>query len=206
MIAIIDIGVGNLGAIKNMLRKVGAQAEITGNAGVIKAADKIVLPGVGAFDHGMEALAASGLTEVLNEQALEARKPVLGICLGAQMLGRKSEEGALAGLGWIDMDVVRFPRDTGIKIPHMGWNTVTPTKPDGRTHPLFTGSEATPRYYFVHSYRFACDRPEDVAGTCVYGAPFAAAVARDNIWGVQFHPEKSHRFGAALLRNFAENA
>jgi glutamine amidotransferase len=206
MIAIVDIGVGNLGAIKNMLRKVGAQAEITGSADAIEAADKIVLPGVGAFDHGMGALAASGLMDVLNEQALDARKPVLGICLGAQMLGRKSEEGSLPGLGWIDMDVVRFPRDAGVKIPHMGWSTVSPATPDGRVHPLFAEGETEPRFYFVHSYHFQCDRPEDVAATCVYGSPFAAAVARGNVWGVQFHPEKSHRFGAALLRNFAEHA
>lgn len=206
MIAIVDIGIGNLGAIKNMLRKVGAQAEITDSSDAIQAADKIVLPGVGAFDHGIEALTASGLMDALNEQVLDARKPVLGICLGAQMLGRRSEEGSLPGLGWIDMDVVRFPRDAGIKIPHMGWNTVTPTMPGGRIHPLFAGGEETPRFYFVHSFHFACDRPEDVAATCVYGKPFAAAVARENIWGVQFHPEKSHRFGAALLRNFAEHA
>lgn len=206
MIAIVDIGIGNLGAIKNMLRKVGARAEITDSADAIKAADKIVLPGVGAFDHGMGALAASGLMDALNEQALDARKPVLGICLGAQMLGRRSEEGSLPGLGWIDMDVVRFPRDAGIKIPHMGWNSVTPTMPDGGIHPLFAGGEEALRFYFVHSFHFECDRPEDVTATCVYGKPFAAAVTRGNIWGVQFHPEKSHRFGAALLRNFAEHA
>ncbi|UTW51672.1 imidazole glycerol phosphate synthase subunit HisH [bacterium SCSIO 12827] len=205
MIAIVDIGIGNLGAIKNMLRKVGAQAEITDSADAIKAADKIVLPGVGAFDHGMGALAASGLMDTLNEQALDAGKPILGICLGAQMLGRRSEEGSLPGLGWIDMDIVRFPRDAGLKIPHMGWNTVAPTMPGGRTHPLFAGGEDAPRFYFVHSFHFECDRPEDVTATCVYGKPFAAAVARGNIWGVQFHPEKSHRFGAALLRNFAEH-
>ena len=204
MIAIVDIG--NLGAIRNMLCKIGAQAEITDSADAIQAADKIVLPGVGAFDHGMNALAMSGLMDTLNEQALGARKPILGICLGAQMLGRRSEEGSLPGLGWIDMDVVRFPRDAGIKIPHMGWNTVSPAAPDGEVHPLFSGGENTPRFYFVHSFHFACDRPEDVAAICVYGKPFAAAVARGNIWGVQFHPEKSHRFGAALLRNFAEHA
>ena len=206
MIAIVDIGIGNLGAIKNMLRKVGAQAEITDSAEAIKAADKIVLPGVGAFDHGMGALAASGLMDTLNEQVLDAGKPLLGICLGAQMLGRRSEEGSLPGLGWIDMDIVRFPRDAGIKIPHMGWNTVAPTMSGGGVHPLFAGGEDAPRFYFVHSFHFECDRPEDVTATCVYGKPFAAAVARGNIWGVQFHPEKSHRFGAALLRNFAEHA
>ncbi|PIW30996.1 MAG: imidazole glycerol phosphate synthase subunit HisH [Rhodospirillales bacterium CG15_BIG_FIL_POST_REV_8_21_14_020_66_15] len=206
MIAIVDIGVGNLGAIKNMLRKVGAAAQITDDAEAIRAADKIVLPGVGAFDQGMRALAASGLTDVLNEQALDARKPILGICLGAQMLGRKSEEGTLPGLGWIDMDVVRFPRERVLKVPHMGWNTVSPAKVDGAGHPMFGGGAAEPRFYFVHSYFMECDRAEDVAATCDYGRRFAAAVARGNIWGVQFHPEKSHKFGAALLRNFAENA
>lgn len=206
MIAIVDIGVGNLGAIKNMLRKVGAQAMITAQPDEIRQADKIVLPGVGAFDQGMRALADSGLMDVLNEQALEKKRPVLGICLGAQMLGRKSEEGELPGLGWIDMDVVRFPRKEGLRVPHMGWNTVTPVLHDGTVHPLFAGHDANPRFYFVHSYHFACDDESDVAATCEYGTAFAAAVTRGNIWGVQFHPEKSHRFGATLLRNFAENA
>ncbi|MAO55494.1 MAG: imidazole glycerol phosphate synthase subunit HisH [Rhodospirillaceae bacterium] len=205
MIAIVDIGVGNLGAIKNMLRKVGAEAQITDTPDDIRAADKIILPGVGAFDQGMRALADSGLMDTLNEQALDAKKPVLGICLGAQMLGRKSEEGELPGLGWIDMDVVRFPRKAGIKVPHMGWNTVAPAQPNGAVHPLFAGNDPDPRFYFVHSYHFACNDEAEVAAICDYGGPFAAAVARDNVWGVQFHPEKSHRFGADLLRNFAEN-
>lgn len=206
MIAIVDIGVGNLGAIRNMLRKVGAEAFITADPTDIRAAAKVILPGVGAFDAGMQALADSGLTAVLNEQALEVKKPVLGICLGAQMLGNRSEEGSLPGLGWIDMDVVRFPRDAGLRVPHMGWNTVVPAVKDGKVSPLFAGNEAEPRFYFVHSYHFKCADPADVAATCDYGGAFAAAVARGNIWGVQFHPEKSHRFGAALLRNFAENA
>ena len=206
MITIVDIGVGNLGAIKNMLRKVGAAAEITADADMIRTADKIILPGVGAFDHGINALQESGLLDILNEQALVARKPILGICLGAQLLGRRSEEGKLPGLGWIDMDVVRFPKDMGLKIPHMGWNTVTPANLDDAVHPLFAANDSAPRFYFVHSYHFSCDRPENVAGTAVYGSPFAAAVCRDNIWGVQFHPEKSHRFGADLLRNFADTA
>jgi glutamine amidotransferase len=206
MIAIIDIGIGNLGAIRNMLRKVGAEARITSDADDIRGADKLILPGVGAFDHGMQALSDSGLLEILNEQVLKAGKPVLGICLGAQMLGRKSEEGELPGLGWIDMDVVRFPRKEGLKVPHMGWNSVTPALVRNAPHPLFAGNDAAPRFYFVHSYHFQCDRPEDVAATCDYGAPFAAAVARGNVWGVQFHPEKSHRFGAALLRSYAEAA
>lgn len=205
MIAIVDIGVGNLGAIKNMLRKVGAAAQITSDADEIRAADKIILPGVGAFDVGMTALSDSGLMELLNERVLTDKTPTLGICLGAQMLGRKSEEGELPGLGWIDMDVVRFPRKEGLRVPHMGWNTVEPATPGGDIHPLFANGEMNPRFYFVHSFHFACDSDADVAATCNYGGPFAAAVARENVWGVQFHPEKSHRFGAALLRNFAEN-
>lgn len=206
MIAIVDIGIGNLGAIRNMLRKVRAEARITSNPEDIRAASKIILPGVGAFDHGMQALADSGLTSVLNEQVLSEKKPVLGICLGAQMLGRRSEEGSLSGLGWIDMDVVRFPRNTDLKVPHMGWNVITPSVQEGHVHPLFAGNDEFPRFYFVHSFFMSCDHPEDTAATCDYGHPFIAAVARKNIWGVQFHPEKSHRFGAALLRNFVENA
>ena len=206
MIAIIDIGIGNLGAIRNMLRKVGADSRITSDPADIRAADKLVLPGVGAFDHGMRALSESGLTTVLNEQVLDAKKPVLGICLGAQLLGRRSEEGERSGLGWIDMDVIRFPRTPGLTVPHMGWNIVTPTSSGNNAHPLFAGNGDQPRFYFVHSYYMSCDRLEDIAGTCDYGQPFTDAVAKNNIWGVQFHPEKSHRFGAALLRNFAENA
>lgn len=206
MIAIIDIGIGNLGAIRNMLRKVGAESRITSDPADIRAAEKLILPGIGAFDHGMQALADSGLADPLNDQVLERRKPVLGICLGAQMLGRRSEEGQLPGLGWIDMDVIRFPRTPGLKVPHMGWNIVTPGSSGNEVHPLFAGGVDQPRFYFVHSYYMSCDRLEGIAGTCDYGQPFAAAVARNNIWGVQFHPEKSHRFGAALLRNFAENA
>ncbi len=206
MIVIVDIGIGNLGAIRNMLRKVGADSKISSDTADIQSADKLILPGVGAFDHGMQALADSGLADPLNEQVLERRKPVLGICLGAQMLGRRSEEGSLPGLGWIDMDVIRFPRESGLKVPHMGWNVVTPTNVGNEIHPLFAGNDSEPRFYFVHSYYMSCDRDGDIAATCDYGRPFTAAVARDNIWGVQFHPEKSHRFGAALLRNFAENA
>lgn len=207
MIAIIDIGVGNLGAIRNMLRKVGAQAQIAATPDEIRAANKLILPGVGAFDAGMQALADSGLRDVLNDQVLDAKKPVLGICLGAQMLGRGSEEGALPGLGWIDMDVIRFPRDSGLTVPHMGWHGVTPVMAaNGTPHPLLAGNDAAPRFYFVHSYFMEPDNATDTAATCDYGRPFAAAVARANIWGVQFHPEKSHRFGAALLRSFAENA
>src|SRR5690606_8360240 len=163
MIAIVDIGVGNLGAIRNMLRKVGAEAFITADPTDIRTAAKVILPGVGAFDAGMQALADSGLTAVLNEQALEVKKPVLGICLGAQMLGNRSEEGSLPGLGWIDMDVVRFPRDAGLRVPHMGWNTVVPAVKDGKVSPLFAGNAADPRFYFVHSYHFRCADASDVA-------------------------------------------
>ncbi|MEQ8228995.1 MAG: imidazole glycerol phosphate synthase subunit HisH [Rhodospirillales bacterium] len=203
MIAIVDIGVGNLGAIKNMLRKVGAEARITNDAADIRAAGKIILPGVGAFDQGMEALAASGLTGVLNEQALDVKKPVLGICLGAQMLGHSSEEGRRPGLGWIDMKAVRFPKSKGLRVPHMGWNQITPLDRNGKSHDLFADAEDNVRFYFAHSFYLTCNDPADVIATCDYGASFAAAVARHNIQGVQFHPEKSHRFGALVLRNFA---
>lgn len=202
MIAIIDIGVGNMGAIKNMLRKVKADAVVTRDVGVLAEADKIVLPGVGAFDEGMRRLTESGLMDTLNRRVLKDRVPVLGICLGAQMLGRSSEEGTLPGLGWIAMDAVRFPADLGLRVPHMGWNQVQPRNDPG----LFTDITADMRFYFAHSYYLRCDNSGTIAGAAKHGVDIAAAVAQDTIWGVQFHPEKSHRFGAAVLKNFAEHA
>ncbi len=201
MVAIIDYGLGNLGSIANMLKVIGEKSVITSDKTEIEAADKIILPGVGAFDAGMTRLQEAGLVEILKTQALEVKKPVLGICLGMQLLGRKSEEGSLPGLGLIPFDNLRFRLDdTKLKVPHMGWDIVT----FQQKNPLLEGLSGTQRYYFVHSFHAKCDSKDHVLMTCDYGYEFAAAVVSGNIYGVQFHPEKSHDFGMALLTNFVQ--
>lgn len=203
MIAIVDYGMGNLGSIANMLKKVGAQSTISSDPQIITAADKLVLPGVGAFDNGMRNLAQRGLVELLNAQVLQHKKPILGLCLGMQLFTRASEEGQLKGLGWINAQTVRFKFDQAnadLKIPHMGWNTLRIHRP----HPLLADLEKDARFYFVHSYHLICNDPESALATTTYGYDFASVVAQDNILGAQFHPEKSHKFGMKLLKNFAE--
>lgn len=201
MIAIINYGLGNLGSIANMLKVIGEKSVITSDKNEIEAADKIILPGVGAFDAGMTRLEEAGLVELLRSQALEVKKPILGICLGMQLLGRKSEEGSLSGLGLIPFDNLRFRLDDKeLKVPHMGWDIVT----FRQQNPLLEGLSGTQRYYFVHSFHAKCDSPDNVLMTCDYGYEFAAAVVSGNIYGVQFHPEKSHDFGMALLTNFVK--
>lgn len=208
MVAIIDYGLGNLGSIANMLKVIGEKPVITSEADIIKKADRIILPGVGAFDAGMCELEKRGLIWVIQKEA-DSGKPILGICLGMQLLGRRSEEGQKAGLGLIPFDNVRFDFNNepqnGVKqenkllrVPHMGWDIVT-FKQD---KPLLQGILGVQRYYFVHSFHAVCDSPENVLMTCEYGYEFAAAVCRDNIYGVQFHPEKSHSFGMCILENF----
>jgi glutamine amidotransferase len=202
MIVVVDYGLGNLGSIRNMFKKLGVECLVTGDPALIGTAGKIVLPGVGAFDRGMAHLEERGLVDVLNRQVLERRIPVLGICLGMQLFSRRSEEGVRAGLGWIAADTVRFRFEgdlTGTKVPHMGWNEMRIT----RSHPVTAGLEDEARFYFVHSFHLACDTPDDVLGWTRYAIDFPAAIARDNLVGVQFHPEKSHRFGMQLLKNFA---
>jgi imidazole glycerol-phosphate synthase subunit HisH len=200
MIAIVDYGMGNVGSIRNMLAAVGAESIVTRDPAQMRAASRIILPGVGHFDLGMKNLHASGLVPVLRERALEARVPFLGICLGMQLMTRRSEEGTEPGLGWIDADCVRFAAAPGFRVPHMGWNTVKPA----HSSPLLEGLDAEPRYYFVHSYRVRCADRSDSLLEASYGADFDAAFERGNLRGVQFHPEKSHRFGMAMLRNFVE--
>jgi glutamine amidotransferase len=202
MITIVDSGVSNVRSVANMLRKAGVPAEITTDPAVVAQATKLILPGVGAFDAGMRALREHGLREVLERKVLAEKTPVLGICLGMQLLAGDSEEGQEPGLGWIDGRVVRFRFPSGTpprKVPHMGWNVIEPRRPS----PLFDGLDADARFYFVHSFHVECRRPEDVLATTSYGLPIVASVARDNVFGVQFHPEKSHRYGMALLRGFA---
>ncbi len=202
MIVVIDYGMGNIGSVLNMLKKVGANAQPSSEPGVIAAADKLILPGVGAFDNGMQNIREKGLIDVLNEKVLVHQTPILGICLGVQLFSRRSEEGTLPGLGWIEGDTIRFrfsSSENNLKIPHMGWNKIKIQ----RDNALLTGFDDPPRFYFVHSYHLVCHHPEDVLATSHYGIEFTAAVWRGNIMGTQFHPEKSHKFGLKVLNNFA---
>jgi len=202
MIVIVNFGAGNLGSMLNMLKKIG-QAAIVGNtAEDIEKAEKLILPGVGSFDAGIEKLNSSGLREILELQVIEKKVPILGICLGLQLMTRKSEEGELNGLGWIDAETKKFLLDSNqYKIPHMGWNELKIEKKSK----LFTGMEEQEnRFYFVHSYHLVCSSKEDVLVSAHYGYDFTCGIERDNIMGVQFHPEKSHKFGMQLLRNFSE--
>lgn len=201
MVAIIDYGLGNLGSIANMLKVIGEKSVIASGYKEIAAADRIILPGVGSFDAGMQKLQETRLADVIRGEA-DKGKPILGICLGMQLLGRKSEEGTFPGLGLIPFDCIRFsfPPKSALKIPHMGWDVV-----DFRQDsPLLFGTEGQQRYYFVHSYHASCDHEENVLMICGYGYPFAAAVVKENVYGVQFHPEKSHNFGMKLLENFVK--
>lgn len=201
MVGIINYGLGNLGSIQNMLKVIGEKSIISSNPEELDKCDRYILPGVGAFDAGMKKLSESGLDVYIKEKANNEKKPILGICLGMQLLGRKSEEGTLPGLGLIPFDNIRFRvDDTDLKVPHMGWDIVE-FKQD---NPLLRGLEGTQRYYFVHSYHAQCDSKKNVLMTCDYGYEFAASVVKNNIIGVQFHPEKSHDFGMALLRNFVK--
>jgi len=204
-IVVVDYGMGNIGSIANMLRKVGAEARIASDHSVIESADKLILPGVGAFDQGMHHLADRGLIPLLRRKVLEEKTPILGVCLGMQLFAKASEEGQCPGLGWLDATAVRFrPEETEprLKVPHMGWNTLEPR----RRHPLLEGLEDEARFYFVHSFHLVCNDPHVVLTRTSYGGHFVSAIAQDNILGVQFHPEKSHRFGIRLYRNFAYTA
>lgn len=199
MLLIIDYGVGNLGSIFNMFKKIGAAPLISGKAADVRAADKLVLPGIGAFDNVMTQFRDSGLEEDLVQKVLEERTPVLGICVGMQMLGKGSEEGAASGFGWLDAHCERIPDAPGLRVPHMGWNYVTAVKP----HPLTASLADDARFYFAHSYRMVCKDKNDALLVASHGSEIVSAVQRDNIFGVQFHPEKSHRFGMELFRRFA---
>ncbi len=199
-IVIVDYGMGNLGSVLNMLKRIGVPAYITGSPTEVQRARKLILPGVGAFGEAMRRIDESGLRAVLDHKATVEKIPVLGICLGMQLLVDGSEEGHEAGLGWIAGQARRFPKGSGLKVPHMGWNRVTPASDDPLTRDL--GEE--PRFYFVHSYYVSADREKDRLLRTSYGLEFDAGIRSGNIWGVQFHPEKSHRFGKQLLKNFAE--
>lgn len=202
-ITVVDYGVGNLASVMNMLKKAGAGAKLASTPEEIAAADKIILPGVGAFDAAMNEIRSRGLRDALDEAAMGRRVPVLGICLGMQLLTRGSEEGTESGFGWMPASTVRFDTKLmgeGLRIPHMGWNTVIP-----RTNaPLLPNGNGELRFYFANTYHVSCDDPAAVIGVTTYGYEFPSVIGRGNILGAQFHPEKSHRFGLAMLRNFAE--
>lgn len=202
MIVIVDYGVGNLASVLNMFKKVGVkEVKVSGDAGTILKADKILLPGVGAFDAGMGRLQQSGLIPVLHQKALQDKVPVFGICLGMQLLTKRSEEGQLPGLGWIDAETVKFNPDPALKlkVPHMGWAYIHVKKQNP-----FVDMESKSRFYFVHSYYVKCFDEKQELATCHFGADFTCMVNKDNIFGAQFHPEKSLKFGMKVLENFGK--
>lgn len=202
MITIIDYGVGNIKAFLNVFKQLSIPAQTATTATEVESATKLILPGVGAFDHAMDRLNNSGMREALDEAVLNKKVPVIGICVGMQMLSASSDEGELPGLGWINGSVKKFDV-TQIQdvthLPHMGWNDVKPVS----EIPLFTGLMNDAKFYFLHTYYFECKKQEEVLAVTDYGGQFACAVGVGNIYGVQFHPEKSHNYGIQLLNNFA---
>lgn len=202
MIVIVDYGMGNLGSIQNMLKQIGAKAVVSADPGQIEAADKLIIAGVGAFDAGMSRLNSLGVIPLLEDKVFRRKTPLLGICLGMQLLGRGSEEGSLPGLGWVDAETVRFSwngEDKKLRIPHMGWNEIDVRQ----RHPLLADLGEEPRFYFVHSFYVRCADETDVLARTDYGVSFDTVIGRGNLLGTQFHPEKSHRYGKRILENFA---
>ena len=202
-IAIPALPFGNFSSVIKIIEKVGGSAQIVDDPSHLASFEKLIIAGVGAFDHGMTCIRNGGWLEALDDFALRQRRPVLGICLGMQLICNRSEEGSLPGLGWVDGNVMRFRLDPGskLKIPHMGWNTVKIAK-ENPLIPLNSVEEQ--RFYFVHSYHAVCTDPQDVLATAIHGYEITAALSKGNVMGVQFHPEKSHRFGMALMRRFVE--
>lgn len=202
MIGLVDYGLGNIQAIANIYRRLDIPVVAASTPEQLTQADRLILPGVGSFDWAMSRLNASGMRDCLDVLVREEKRPVLGICVGMQMLAQRSEEGELPGLGWVDGDVRRFDESVfaaKAQLPHMGWNDAMPRSAGC----LFKGIEA-PRFYFLHSYYFCPRAAEDILSVTDYGLPFASAVRRGHVFGTQFHPEKSHGWGVSLLRNFAE--
>jgi glutamine amidotransferase len=202
MITIIDYKTGNLGSIQNILKRIGKESVVTSDKNVIAEATKLILPGVGAYDTGMRNLLELDLVDILNKKVIEEKTPVLGICLGMQLFSSGSEEGSLKGLGWLNASTIRFKFENSLeyKIPHMGWNFITQHK----TSRLLTNMYSDPRFYFVHAYYFNANDREDILTSTTYEKEFTSSVEKGNIVGVQFHPEKSHKFGMRLLENFVD--
>ena len=203
MISIVNYGLGNIHAIANIYKRLNIAVSIASTPDELRAAKRIILPGVGAFDWAMTRLNESGMRNVLEELVVSKGKPILGICVGMQMMAHKSDEGVLKGLGWIDGEVKKFDISAfkqRTHLPHMGWNNVIPTK----SSRLFLNLDNDPLFYFLHSYYFVCSKEEDVLAVTEYGENFASTVNSDNVFGVQFHPEKSHQWGIQLLKNFGE--
>lgn len=203
MIVIVDYNVGNIGSIVNMFKKIGVEATLSSCPEEISKASKLLLPGVGAFDNGMKSLKKSNLIPILEKKVLVDKTPILGICLGMQLLFESSEEGSEEGLGWIAGKVRKFDLQSApeLKVPHMGWNQVIPENHED----LFLEMTDISRFYFVHSYYVDCTLKENVLATTRYGDNFVSSVRKENIYGAQFHPEKSHKFGMKLLKNFKEH-
>lgn len=201
MISVIDYGAGNIASVINMIKHVGGEAEIISSPDQVPRAEKLLLPGVGAFEHGIQCLKGGGWLEELEKAVVVRKVPILGICLGMQLMCKSSEEGLEPGLGWIDAQVKRFKFEgelIALKVPHMGWSKVRVERPDI----LFSDEAIERRFYFVHSYYVECMNQDDVLLRSTYGRDFVAGFNRENIWGVQFHPEKSHKFGMELFKRF----
>jgi len=203
MIVILDYGVGNLGSIYRIFERLNLHATVSSDITDLQNADRIILPGVGAFEVGMDNLVKSGLIPVLEEKVLDEKTPILGICLGMQLFSKASDEGLSPGLGWIDANTIRFSPDNKkgeLKIPHIGMNTIHIQ----RQNSMINNISPVAKFYFLHSFHLRCHDPKDIVASTIYGYEFPSIVQKDNITGVQFHPEKSHRHGMQLLKNFAE--
>lgn len=202
MITLIDYGVGNIYAFQNVYKRLNIPTKIAKKKEDLANAKKLILPGVGSFDYAMTQLNASGMREKLDELVLEKKVPVIGICVGMQIMGNRSDEGKLEGLKWINSEILKFDENLiqqRTKLPHMGWNDVDPIN----SHPLFIGLEKDAIFYFLHSFYFKCKNETESIAVSNYGISFSSAVNRENIYGIQFHPEKSHQHGEKLLHNFA---
>ena len=203
MITIIDYGVGNIFAFQNVYKRLNIPTRIAKSVNDLDNVNKLILPGVGHFDYAISQLNASGMRKRLDELVIVEKKPIIGICVGMQMMARKSDEGNAEGLGWIEADIKKFDTSTiehHTKLPHMGWNDVKPIS----NHPLFEGLEKDAIFYFLHSFYFECSNQKNIISETEYGINFTSSVQHDNIYGIQFHPEKSHSYGERLLENFAK--
>ena len=200
MIGIIDYKMGNIGSIQNMFKRISVKSVISSKIEILNNCDKLILPGVGSFDQGMKNLKNHNFIRFLNDYVIKDKKPILGICLGMQLFADNSEEGDLSGLGWIKGNVKKFNlRKDGLKVPHMGWNNI-----ECKNSKLFLNLPNEKRFYFVHSFFFECKNKENIISTTDYGINFASSINKQNIWGTQFHPEKSHICGMNLLKNYAK--